>query len=92
MFQKCTRRYLGMSQDDKAALKDTEVGRIDAAIACSNMRQVLPREMAVASLIRSRRRTQQGKQVRWQKTYKFVIFAIALFTLSFFPHLPGEGC
>ena len=59
------RRYLGMSQDDKAALKDTEVGRIDAAIACSNMRQVLSRELAVTSLIRSRPRTQQGQQVTW---------------------------
>ena len=33
-----------MSQDDKAALKDTEVGRIEAEIACSNMRQVLSRK------------------------------------------------
>lgn len=65
MCQRCMRRYLGMSQDDKAALKDTEVGRIDAAIACSNMRQVLSRELAVTSLIRSRPRTQQGQQVTW---------------------------
>lgn len=32
---------LGMSQDDSAALKDTEVLRIEAADACSSIKHVL---------------------------------------------------
>lgn len=32
---------LGMSQDDSAALKDTEVRRIEAADACSSIKHVL---------------------------------------------------
>lgn len=47
------RFFFGQSQDDKAALKDTELGRIDAAIACSNMRQVLSQRRARSQALKA---------------------------------------